>query len=103
MTTLSYLLKWRQQRVSNVRDMGVSFQRSCRDYCRVPPKITESLGRLGIKETERFPRVEIMSTNFKKIGQPEMSRARTTRDRSVLASIERIFILAGRLGTSLQF
>ena len=35
-------------------DMGVPFDASDHDYCRVPPRSTESSGKPGIKEAEKF-------------------------------------------------
>ena len=65
------------------RDMGVPFQTSGDDYCRVPRRSTESSGRLGIKKLERFLGVKIISTNFQK----SLSQGRTTRDRSICFSV----------------
>ena len=87
LTTLSYFWKWgkKESATSNTfeSDIGVAFQTSDHDNCRVPPRSTESSGLLGIKEPERFLRVKIISTYFHK----RLSQGRTTRDRSICFSV----------------
>ena len=45
-------------------DLGLSSQTSDHNYCGVPPRLPKSSGRLGVKKSKGFRRVEIMSASI---------------------------------------
>ena len=64
-------------------DLGLSSQTSDHDYCRVPPRLPKSSGRLKVQKSKGFHRVEIMSASI-----PEnLSEGGSTRDRSTCFSV----------------
>ena len=63
-------------------DLRLSSHKSDHDYYGVPPKLPEPLGRLGVKKSKGFHRMEIMSASI-----PEsLSEGGSTRDRSICFS-----------------